>query len=367
MLGNRDKTRQMIEISEIVGLDGPFIHQGPFPAFDHCGYQIAVTMLLSSLRKGRNNPTHLQISTIRKMVATYGNQTRASPQSTSKTLALVDDSGRYRRMVTDPCASMWFRRFQEGCTKRMGEDWRPNKALDLPLYLKLLENLDGKIEQADSPIEENRWTVAHAFMVVSYVVSLRGSEGLLLDLEGLNNFLKETMTDPTFGEYVYICLRGQVKGENNVRSHLLPSVAVTRSGVRVKDSLTRLIQLKQRQGFEEGPAVSSTQGIVLTTQAINDCLIEALEDIYKETPELFPKTLKNIEELQSDYQVYRSLRRTSDAVAIEEKVSAVDIDVVNRWSEVEKAKGKRPNRPMKHHYADITMLLKPFLRYTSVH
>ncbi len=65
-------------------------------------------------------------------------------------------------------------------------------------------------------------------------------------------------------------------------------------------------------------------------------------------------------------QAYRTFRRTSDSIAIEEKVAQADIDVINRWQTVEKAAGSRPNRPMRQHYAELELLLKPFLRYTWV-
>ena len=42
-----------------------------------------------------------------------------------------------------------------------------------------------------------------------------------------------------------------------------------------------------------------------------------------------------------------------------------DIDIVNRWRSVEKAGGKRPGRQMKQHYAEVAVLLKPYLRYTK--
>jgi hypothetical protein len=38
--------------------------------------------------------------------------------------------------------------------------------------------------------------------------------------------------------------------------------------------------------------------------------------------------------------------------------------VVNRWAGVEKSQGRRPGREMRHYYADITLLLEPFQRYT---
>jgi hypothetical protein len=46
------------------------------------------------------------------------------------------------------------------------------------------------------------------------------------------------------------------------------------------------------------------------------------------------------------------------------KVAAADIDVVNRWKSVERADGNRPQRPMRQHYAELELLLGPFLRYT---
>ena len=49
------------------------------------------------------------------------------------------------------------------------------------------------------------------------------------------------------------------------------------------------------------------------------------------------------------------------------KVDGTDIDIVNWWEGVEAGPGRRPNCPMKHHYADIVLLVKPFLRYAHAH
>ena len=65
--------------------------------------------------------------------------------------------------------------------------------------------------------------------------------------------------------------------------------------------------------------------------------------------------------------MFRSLRRSLDSHALNVKVSPTDIDIVNRWEGVEAAKGQRPGRAMIYHYADVILLLKPFLRYTLAH
>jgi hypothetical protein len=46
------------------------------------------------------------------------------------------------------------------------------------------------------------------------------------------------------------------------------------------------------------------------------------------------------------------------------KVEKEDIDVVNRWKTIEKAKGTWPSRLMRLHYAEVSLLVKPFVRYT---
>jgi hypothetical protein len=196
-------------------------------------------------------------------------------------------------------------------------------------------------------------------VVVTYVVSLRGSEGLLLDLAGLIR-----QWEKRDGTSVVIALLGKIKGEHHERCHLLPSVPVTQSGVRVAESLDRLIASKRRNGFEDGPAISDEKGEAYLSRAIDDCLHEILEDLCDEKPTLFRQNIGDKEELKKRFQAFRTFRRTSDTQAVEMKVAQDDIDVVNRWKSIEKAKGVRPSRPMRQHYADVSLLLKPFLRYT---
>jgi hypothetical protein len=358
--GNKDKLKLSITLSESVGLAGPFVHKGPLPSFDHCGYETAIEMVLYSRRPGKYSKKYTQIDTIRKLRSCYGNQVRASPQANATAVSLGDQKGRYQRFSTDPCSSFWFYRFIEGIRNRMGQDWRPNKALSLDLLLRLLSEIELRVDSASSPNETNRWIVFHTYTVVAYVASLRGSEGFLLDLSGLRR-----NRNRGGARYVVIALLGKLKGEHHDLAHLLPSVMVTTSGIKVAETVSRLIELKQSQGFIDGPAISDTRGRVFSTKTLDDALVEVLEEVYDTNPEMFPPDISNKESLPKHYQVFRSLRRTSDTRAIEKKVSQVDIDVVNRWQTVERAKGKRPNMPMRQHYAQLDLLIEPFLRYTG--
>ena len=94
--GNRYKINKMLKFSQSVGLKGSFIHEGPLPPHDYCGYEVAVNMLLYSRNPGTRAGDHLQYDTIRKFQSTFGNFLRASPQSASRTMALLDNKGRYK-------------------------------------------------------------------------------------------------------------------------------------------------------------------------------------------------------------------------------------------------------------------------------
>jgi hypothetical protein len=81
--------------------------------------------------------------------------------------------------------------------------------------------------------------------------------------------------------------------------------------------------------------------------------------------QLFPYTRTSKEEIEQNYHAFRSFRRSSDTRALNQGVKRDDIDIVNRWHQVERAAGNRPSFDMRHHYAQYELLIQPFLRYTS--
>jgi hypothetical protein len=356
--GNRDKLADKLKLSKLVGLQGPRVHDGPFSDYDHCGYELAIDMLLMSQRAGRNAKDHLQFDTIKKLHSAYGNQVRASPQATRTVMVLGDQKGRYQRFATDPCASVWFHRFLEGCRYRMGQEWWPNQAMSIPLLLTVVRAIGEKVQTALTSQDLNRWTVLHTFVSVTYIVSLRGPEGFLLATW-------RAWTGIDIFDHFIITLRGKIQGEHNTRCHLLPCVPITGTeGMRIKESAKRLIDLKATQGLTDGPEILKENGYLFLSRAIDDSMLETLEELFETHQDLFRTNIKSSQDLRKSYQVFCTLRRTSDTQALEMKVSKGDSDVVNRWAGVEKAQGRRPAREMRHYYADITLLLKPFQRYT---
>jgi hypothetical protein len=145
--GNRDKLADKLSLSNLVRLHGPCIHNGPYPDHDHCGYEVAIDMLLMPRRPGRNSKSHPQFDTIRNLQSAYGNQVRPSLETTRTVMALGGQKGRYLRFATYPCTSMWFHQFLEGCRYRMGQEWRPNQAMSQAMSIPLLLATTQAIEE----------------------------------------------------------------------------------------------------------------------------------------------------------------------------------------------------------------------------
>jgi hypothetical protein len=357
--GNRDRVKNSLDMLASVGLRGPYESEGSFPPFDHCGYEIAILMLIASQRPGKYSNSHSQWDTIRKYRTAYSNHVRTTPQSNTQVLAFGDDRGQSQRTSQDKCFSVWFSRFFIGCKRRMGQDWRPNKALGTELIRVLLDKVEQR-RHGSGDRDQWTWMIFGAYVAITYTLSLRGVEGLLLDLGGL---VKHSSKGGD--TYVIIALSGKVKGEHRDRCHLLPCVKVTSSGINIGAWVQLVIDGHAQHQRVEGPAISDMSGLVSSTKVLDENLVELLEEIYDETPSLFPASIHTKDEIQSSYQVYRSLRRSSDTRALEKNVSQSDINLVNRWHTVETAQGNRPNLPMSQHYAQVELLLKPFLRYTG--
>ena len=180
-----------LKMSASVGLPGPYEHAGPLPYFDHCGYETAIQTILFSRKSGRHSADYTQYATIRKLRTAFGNQVRAAPQANKRTLAIGDTAGLYQRLGEDICGSFWYYRFNKGLKARMGQLWKPNRALSTILLLELLKKVEGQIAEAVMGRDRHRWIIFSAYVTVCYTISLRGTEGFLLDLAGLNKYWKE--------------------------------------------------------------------------------------------------------------------------------------------------------------------------------
>jgi hypothetical protein len=357
---NTSKMREGLAISKAMGMRGSPKEPGPLPSDDHVGYEVAIHMVVSSLGSGRYSDSHKQWDTIRRFRACFSNQVRAAGEANSKCLVLADNSGgNYQRLAYDPCGSLWFQRFMVGCSKRMGQDWRPNQAISLKLMHELLEKSEERAREADSAAGRERWILAGTYFCICFVLSLRSPEGLMADLEGLKKYFEKE------GSEVVVPLLGRFKGEHHSKQHLLISCAVTGSGIRIKKWIELTLAVHAIAGRSDGPAFVNEKGGQSTTADMNEAFLELICEIYEAKPKLFGLDVTGIGDLSEKYNVFRSFRRGSESRAVAMKVSEADRYVVNRWKKKENAGTGKVSHAIDQHYVDIAMVKDSFIRYTT--
>ena len=155
----------------------------------------------------------------------------------------------------------------QGLKYRMGQVWKPNKAMPISLIKKVLMYAENMRKESLSFDRLHLWTVFIGYSIVSYVISLRGSEGFLLDINGIINNWKRND-----GRYFFVALMGKIKGEHVDRQHLVPCANETGSGIKVKNIVKRLILEKQKVGITHGPLISDVNGNMLTAAFIDEML-----------------------------------------------------------------------------------------------
>ena len=291
--------------------------------------------------------------------STFSNCVKSTPDNNLETISLGDLNGNYLRLAKDKCGSIYFKRFMKGLKSRMVQVTKPNLALSITLIKNLFHTIEIKIQTEEDRHSIHLWKVFLVYATLSYVISLRGPEGFLLDLSGLNKHWSDQR------EYVIISLFGKIKGEKYDLTHLVPCTSVTQSGINIKTILKNFITYQRQLGHFHGPAISDLDGKLLTTKILDELLHEALTIIYASNKDLFPIIIENPDDIRTHYQCYRTFRRTSTTRAIEMGVPKEDINVVNRWKAEEKAKGKKPNLGMRQHYTQLELLVAPFIRYTN--
>lgn len=347
--------KRLNNLADEVGLESPFVSYGPMPDEDHCGYQLAISMVLMSTRAGRYDKSYTQFETIRHLRSCLNSYDKISSGS-FESLRLEKSSN--QDAWEDRTASIWFRRFYSGCRARMGQISKPNLVLTTALIVRLLEEVRNEITRAEDRSSKFDLVVFGSYVTISYLISLRGSEGLMIDLAVINRELEKDR------DCCMIGLKGRVKGESVDRDHLFPCSKITSSGINVLKWLQLLSAAHKMAGRTRGSAITTWNGEIVKVGQLDSRLHEMLSWLFEERFE-FPAEIKSVEDIYERFSVFRSLRRGSNTRALNQNISANDIDVVNRWKTVETAKGSKPHRSMRQHYAEISDLKAPFLRYTA--
>jgi len=207
--------------------------------------------------------------------------------------SIVDETGHYTRLTHDECGTLWFHRFTEGMSNRMGKVHLPNVASSNELLLKVLQEVENRISGATETSSVHDWVIMSVYCVITYVLSLRGDEGFLIHL-------KETLSNRNNhpDHYTVIAPLGRLKGSKIEAVHLFSSVNVTESEINIKRILNRALNMKVQLGFRDGPLISDQEGYLWSSNTIDDMMHEVLYEIFMHDRKLFPLKIKNEEDIK---------------------------------------------------------------------
>jgi hypothetical protein len=345
-----------IDISKTLGIDHPFPVMGPFPVHDLFGMSAAVVTLTRSLDVGKYAAT-VQYGTMRKMRGVFSNAFHASAEGYCSSSVMAKDTRKL--MLTEcPTYGTFYELFSRGCHKRMGDIIKPDRALSL----SVLHHVLGQVEKdwgAAGLGEKYKYALEAAFYLISYCGALRGEEVPMTDLNSVFKHWEEGNLNGA-RKHVAIGLMGRFKNQVGEKYHFIPLAAETRSGLKVRVWIGRLLDKYRAMGIFNGPMFRTSAGQPMKAGSMEEEFFARLEKTQEECPDLIPKDVVVTEE----YGIYRSFRRGATSEATNRGVKREVIEANNRWRRVEKAEGKHTSSPMYEHYTDVRLIIDQLLIFS---
>ena len=345
-----------------LGLDWELLlpKMGPMPLTDVQGMGLATCMLLRSLDSGKNEKT-IQFSTTQKMKSSFANMWRASIHGSDGAVMVRDTTKLFHSSC--PTHGEWFERFNKGMHERMGDKVMQDLGVSIELMHALMESFDARWIKANDDRSKQKAVLFPAlFSIVGFCCALRGEELPLMRLFETQTHMEETINHPTM-PHIIIVPMGRMKNQISENNHIMPIVLKTRTGLEPGKWVQRMVRWYANGGIESGWVFRNKRNENEKARASDyeEDILSEIADIQRRVPGIVGAQVNVFDE----YGVSRSFRRGSDAHALNQGVSIVDIEINNRWRSIDNAGGKAPRLRMIHHYADLKQLLKARLRYSE--
>ena len=339
------------------------ISVGPWPVQDNCGFQIAIEILRSSQRPGKNDSTYSQFDSIRKLRSAYLTAFEAGPERCLDNACLKTERGQISTLLNSETQSKLFYMFMQGCEKRMGRLVKQDIGMSMGMMKAMLEIYEKELNLPDVTRERKRLIIvcAGAFVIL-FAGALRGGE--IFMMEG-SEFVRrrDDGRHVTGNGHVVVPLMGRFKNETGERNLVIVLANRTKSGLEVRrwiDRFTALL-LVEGKGEVTGPGLCNEDGFMLERWRLNNEYHSVMLKIQVLYPELITKDI----EVDKKFNVYRSFRRGATTQAKEQGVSEPTIEINNRWRKVQLKQGSLPKLPMSQLYVEISQALTSKLRFSK--
>ena len=137
------------------------------PESDHCGYELAVEMVIYSMRSGQYSKNYMQFDTIYNLRSCFSHFIRVSSSNIKSSLTISNATGSHKDITQCPTGSIWFCCFFLGCKSRIGQDYRLNLALTTDLIISLLQRVQSKISLEMEEKERFNLIIFRGFIIIA--------------------------------------------------------------------------------------------------------------------------------------------------------------------------------------------------------
>jgi hypothetical protein len=258
----------------------------------------------------------------------------------------------------------------------MGYATKNQVAVPIAAVVRQLELIEEDIEESSDNETRHFLIRLGALIAILTAGSLRGHEGFYLDIAGTRKHLdrgrtgsipRQALKRKLFTEaeaanlpQICICLLGKFKGETGERYHSIILANESVSGLQTRVWVERLLEVCNAEGKTNGGAFNNADNSPPSPTEYNMAVRHYFQGIMEEPDSVMPD---NDEEILR-YGISRTYRKTSETRARRAGILKDDIDTVNRWRKVERAKGKMLQFSMADHYSDASQLGTLTWRYS---
>ena len=336
---------------------------GPWPSDDKVGFRVAMAQVRYSQRPGVNENTHLQFDTVRKLRTAFNHV-----HDVGRTLASTSISG-FKGMKGEifassscPTDSRFFQLFTRGLLLRLGRQTKSNWGLDYKALHIILSNLEEELEENELKKGEKRSLIMlGSFLMIGFVCGLRGNEIFLVEAEGIQKMIeKGKKEDEAKLEHVVIPLLGRFKNEDGERWHLMVSVPITNSKLKVREWIEKLVDVLREERRGLGPAFCDDDGEMLSYSWLDERFVEEVKRVQISHPHLIDPA----SDVSENFSIFRSIRKGSTARTKDMEVDQSAIDLHNRWRTIENRGGSKSSKSMQDYYSDLRLTINTRLTYS---
>jgi hypothetical protein len=172
---NARLVRKSAEYNITMNQEETFPDMGPMPVNDVKGHVVAVHVLLASRETGRYHADHKQYETIRKYRSAFSNLWNASARGAAVNISIGKDTrGQSLLLSACPTDPEWYKRFDKGLRKRMGQDVRSQLGFSIGVMTVMMRSLGILWNESPPGDEKDDVLGAMAYSVISYCNALRG-------------------------------------------------------------------------------------------------------------------------------------------------------------------------------------------------